>query len=83
MSSSQVRAEIRAKLHAFHNDVNARLGKACPPLAPLDAVLDRTAVTKEMQGLFDCLREEWGGAHLEWKRTGALLVSLIKSGPQN
>lgn len=83
MGSSQVRAEIRAKLHAFHNDVNARLGKACPPLAPLDAALDRTAIAKDIQGLFESLREEWGAAHLEWKRTGALLISLIKSGPQN
>lgn len=81
LTGTHVRTEIRAKLHAFHNDVNARLGKPCPPLAPL-GTLDRVALGQEIQSLFDSLREEWVAAHLEWKRTGALLVSLVKSGPQ-
>lgn len=81
MSGPQVRADVRAKLHAFHNDVNARLGKLCPPLTALTD-LDRVALGQELQALFDGLRDEWGGAHIEWKRTGALLLTLVKSGPQ-
>ncbi len=82
MNGNQVRAEIRQKLHAFHNDVNARLGKTCPALATLQLTQDRAAIVAEAQALFDGLREEWGAAHLEWKRTGALLLSLVRTGPQ-
>ncbi len=81
MSGAQVREDIRQKLHAFHNDVNARLGKPCLPLATLESV-DRVKLGQEMQELFDGLREEWGAAHMEWKRAGAMLVSLVRSGSQ-
>jgi hypothetical protein len=80
MSGVQVREDIRSKIHAFHNAVNGRLGKPCLSLHPLEE-LDRVAVIHEIQQIFENLREEWGAAHLEWKRTGALLISLAKSGP--
>jgi hypothetical protein len=80
MLGEQVRAEIRAKLNAFHNNVNERLGKPVVPLAPITD-MDRLKVYKEMQELFDGLKEEWSAAHIEWKRTGALLLQLVKGGP--
>ena len=80
MTGPQVRESIRAKLHAFHNAVNTRLGKPEYALAPV-AVSDRGAWIREVQELFDGLKAEWGGAHLEWKRTGTLLLQLVKGGP--
>jgi hypothetical protein len=82
LSGAQVRAEIRQKLHAFHNAVNERLGKPCPTLESLHPSLNRIALGAEIQALFEGLREEWGAAHIEWKRTGALLIRLVQSGPQ-
>ena len=78
LTGEQVRAQIRTKLNVFHNDVNVRLGKPSVPLPPLNT--DRAAICREAQTLFDGLREEWS-AHPEWKRTGALLLQLVKSGP--
>jgi hypothetical protein len=80
LSGAQVREDIRSKIHAFHNAVNARLEKPCPPLQPVGEP-DRHGLARDLQHIFEGLREEWGGAHLEWKRTGALLISLAKSGP--
>ena len=80
MTGSQVRESIRTKLNLFHNSVNLRLGKPEVALTPV-SVLDRAAWIREMQSLFVGLRNEWGGAHLEWKRTGALLLQLVYGGP--
>ncbi len=80
MSGDQVREDIRTKIHVFHNAVNTRLEKPCPSLQPL-AEPDRHELAREIQQIFESLRDEWGGAHLEWKRTGAMLISLAKSGP--
>ena len=81
LTGPQVRADIRQKLHAFHNDVNGRLGKPCPPLDPAPDQ-NRGCQMQELQSLFEGLRDEWGAAHIEWKRSGALLLSLIKAGSQ-
>lgn len=80
MTGEQVRAAIRGKLHAFHNNVNERIGKPVVPLAPLGP-LDRQQRVQELQALFDGLKEEWSAAHMEWKRAGALLLQLVKGGP--
>jgi hypothetical protein len=76
----QVREDIRAKLNAFHNNVNVRLGKPVVSLKPV-SVWNRSAWINELQEIFEELRNEWGAAHLEWKRTGALLLQLVKGGP--
>ena len=81
LSGPQVREIIRRKLNEFHNDVNVRLGKPVHLLAPLGPI-DRTAKIREVQELFDGLRNEWTSAHMDWKRTGALLLQLVKGGPQ-
>ncbi len=79
MTGDQVRADIRGKLNAFHNNVNERLGK---PIVALGSIPeDRQKLCQELQELFDGLREEWSAAHLEWKRAGALLLQLVKGGP--
>ena len=80
LRGEQVRTEIREKIHTFHNAVNLRLGKDCLPMEPLSPSLDRGKVVSELQTIFDSLREEWGGAHIEWKRIGALLLTLVKMG---
>lgn len=80
MKGEQVRQDIRAKLNEFHNAVNTRLGKPCKSLQPLSS-FDRAEHIRELQHIFEELKDEWGAAHLEWKRTGALLLSLVKSGP--
>jgi hypothetical protein len=80
MTGDQVRADIRAKLNLFHNNVNERLGKPTVSLVSLGDI-DRPAIYRELQELFDGLREEWSSAHLEWKRTGAMLLQLVKGGP--
>lgn len=82
LSGPQTREEIRRRLHAFHNAVNRRLGKAeWPALGPV-ATGERQALLRDVNRLFDELREEWSGAHIEWKRTGNLLLSLVAGGPQ-
>jgi hypothetical protein len=81
LTGVQVRAEIRESLHTFHNSVNERLGKPSLALVPL-ADQDRGKITQEVQALFEGLRDEWGGAHIEWKRTGALLLRLVSAGSQ-
>ena len=78
LSGEQVRAEIRGKLHTFHNVVNESLGKPHHPLPPIQT--DRHAMGREAQELWEGLREEWSSAHLEWKRSGTLLLQLVKSG---
>ncbi len=90
LTGEQTREVIRQLLYAFHNDVNRRLGKPVhPPLPALAAgaianaaAWDRQATLRDVQRLFDELREEWSAAHLEWKRSGALLISLVAGGSQ-
>ena len=79
-TGEQVRQDIRSKMNAFHNAVNTRLEKPQVPLGPLGDV-NRVELLHELQALFQGLREEWSSAHIEWKRTGALLLQLVKGGP--
>ncbi len=80
LTAAQVRQEIRGKLHAFHNAVNDHLGKPDVPLPPLPPAEQRHQLVTEAQAIFEDLKAEWGAAPLEWKRTGTLLISLVRTG---
>jgi hypothetical protein len=80
LTAPQVRQDIRAKLHAFHNTVNDHLGKPDVPLPSLPPAEKRGQMVADAQSLFEGLKAEWGAAPLEWKRTGALLLSLVRTG---
>lgn len=82
LTGEQVRAEIRGRLHTFHNAVNRRLEKPDHPPLPALVDMNRHQRLLEIQGIFEGLKEEWSAAHIEWKRTGALLITLVRGGPQ-
>ncbi len=79
MRGEDVRQDIRSKLHAFHNNVNARLGKPQPPLGSL-GTLDRPALYNQLREDYDFLKSTWPTIHMEWKQTALLLVNLVHGG---
>jgi hypothetical protein len=77
LTAAQTRAVIRQKVSDFHNAVNVRLGKPVVPLTPLpEKGVNREAICLELRDLFRGLKNEWSAAHIEWKRTTALLLQL-------
>jgi len=75
-----VRTQIREKIHAFHNAVNARLGK---PLPSLEAPRERSLCRTEAQECFKRLCELWMGkeALMEWKMAIQSLMNMVFAGP--
>ncbi len=82
MPAEMVRQDIRQKLHAFHNAVNARLGKPEPPLMALGP-MDRSQLYQQMRDDFEFLKTTWPAIHIEWKKATSLLISLVQSGTYN
>jgi hypothetical protein len=77
----QARVDIRQKIHAFHETVNARLKKPAHPLGePQANALD--IVLRE----FEWIRTEWGKLQMppgyrDWKSNASLLLHLVQGGP--
>jgi hypothetical protein len=80
-TGAQARLDIRQKLHAFHDAVNARLGK---PVHSLDAPhQDALAIALSE---YEWIRTEWGKlpmspAYRDWRHTASLLLQLVQAGP--
>jgi Erv1 / Alr family len=87
LSADDTRQRIRVWIHEFHNAVNARLGKPCPPLVSSPDSRARAEIMSEITTMYETVKEYWGRvaflsgpAFLEWKRGTALLIQLVRGG---
>ena len=85
LSAAEVRQRIREWVHTFHNAVNMRLEKPCPPLAT--ELIGHGEAMSEIATVFETVKELWGRVaflsgptFLEWKRVTTLLIQLVKAG---